>query len=105
MTLLETLRAQLQSELAVMEWESLRPHAQRDGVIVVEPSLDLVEAGAAIAADQAETVQAWISAGLIHKPSSAELGQWNQEGAQGFQTLIVQPYVLIQVADPVSNMG
>lgn len=104
MTPLETLRAQLQSELAAMEWESLRPHAQRDGLIVAEPSLDLVEAGAAIAADLTETVQGWISAGLIRKPSAAELGQWNQDGAQSFQTLIVQPYVLIQVADPVSNM-
>ncbi|MBJ7900536.1 MAG: DUF2288 family protein [Cyanobacteria bacterium RI_101] len=104
MTLPDPLRAQLQSELALTEWESLRPHAQRDGLIVVEPRLDLVEAGAAIAADLTETVQDWISAGLIRKPSAAELGQWNQDGARSFQTLIVQPYVLIQVADPVSIM-
>jgi hypothetical protein len=90
------IRQQLQEELAPMDWGTLTPHAKRDAVIVVDGSLDLVTVGLAIATDRVSEVNHWISELLIHKPSESELTAWNDQPGQEFQTLIVQPYVLIQ---------
>ncbi|MEB3161219.1 MAG: DUF2288 domain-containing protein [Synechocystis sp.] len=90
------IQQQLTEELAPMDWGTIMPHAKRDAVIVVDASLDLVTVGTAIATDQVNQVNHWISELLIHKPSEAELTDWNDQPDQEFQTLIVQPYVLIQ---------
>jgi hypothetical protein len=92
---MDAIQQQLTEELAPMDWETILPHAKRDAVIVVDPSLDLVTVGLAIATDQVNQVNHWISELLIHKPSPTELTDWNNQPAQKFQTLIVQPYVLI----------
>ncbi|MEY2984856.1 MAG: hypothetical protein RLZZ568_1473 [Cyanobacteriota bacterium] len=91
------IQQQLTNELAPMDWGAIMPHAKRDAVIVVDPSLDLVTVATAIATDQVSQVNHWISELLIHKPSQGELTAWNEQPTQEFQTLIVQPYVLIQV--------
>lgn len=91
------IQQQLQEELAPMDWETIIPHAKRDAVIVVDGSLDLVTVGLAIATDRVNEVNHWISELLIHKPSESELTTWNEQPNQEFQTLIVQPYVLIQL--------
>jgi hypothetical protein len=96
MTSLEALQSQLQAEIAPQDWQTLKTHAQRDALIVVEPSLDLIAVGVAIAADQVSQVQTWIDGALLHKPYSQELSQWNQQPQQTFRTLIVQPFILIQ---------
>jgi hypothetical protein len=94
------LKAQLKEQLAQMEWNSLIPHAQRDALIVVNKDLDLVEVGFAIANDNTTVVQNWISEQLIQKPSSHQLSSWNNDLSKKFQTIIVQPFVLVS---PVKN--
>jgi hypothetical protein len=78
-----------------MDWETLIPHAKRDAVIVVDGALDLVEVGVAIAEDNATVVQNWLSELLLHKPFLEELNDWNAEPEKQFNTLIVQPFVLV----------
>jgi hypothetical protein len=90
------IQTQLATELAPMDWETLIPHAKRDAVIVVDESLDLLEVGVAIAEDNVQSVQNWISELLIHKPSPDELNTWNGEPEKQFLTLIVQPFVLVR---------
>ncbi len=89
------VKTQLIKDLAPMDWETLIPHAKRDAVIVVDGALDLVEVGVAIAEDNAAFVQHWLSELLLHKPSLEELNDWNTEPEKQFNTLIVQPFVLI----------
>ena len=89
------IRAQLLEELADTDWNSLIPHAQRDALIVVNPSLDLIEVGLAFANDNVPLVQRWISEQLICKPSAEELSLWNSQPSKQFSTLIVQPFVLV----------
>ena len=89
------IRAQLLEELADADWSSLVPHAQRDALIVVNPSLDLIEVGLALANDNVSVVQRWISEQLICKPSAEELSIWNSQPTKKFSTLIVQPFVLV----------
>jgi len=90
------LRAELAESLDEAEWEWLQPHALRDSLIVVEPQLDLLDVGVAIANDNTLSVQHWIAEHLIHKPSSREIATWEHSQGQRFTALIVQPYVLIQ---------
>lgn len=90
------IKNQLKQELADVEWRDLISHAQRDILIVVNASLDLLEVGLAIATDQVNIVQNLISQNLIHKPTPEQLSNWNSTPEKQFKTLIVQPFVLVQ---------
>jgi hypothetical protein len=90
------LRTELAKNLDEAEWEWLIPHVRRDSVLVVAKELDLVDVGIAIADDNLISVQHWISEQLIQKPSETQLSDWNSDLQKRFNTLIVQPYVLIQ---------
>lgn len=92
---MQDIKTQLEEELADVEWSDLIPHAQRDALIVVNESLNLVDVGVAIASDDVKVVRGWISEGLIQKPSVEQLGAWNISPEQKFSTLIVQPFVLV----------
>lgn len=91
-----SLTDELTQNLDEAEWSWLIPHAQRNALIVVTEGLGLVEVGVAIATDNAMAVQRWISEALVYKPSPEQLGNWNQQQDKRFQSLIIQPYVLIQ---------
>lgn len=93
---MEDLRTQLQENLDEAEWEWLKPHVARDVVVVVDPRLDLVDVGVAIATDRVSSVEHWISEQLISKPTSTQLTDWNTDQTKRFTALIVQPYVLVQ---------
>ncbi|MBD2410274.1 hypothetical protein FACHB389_28125 [Nostoc calcicola FACHB-389] len=90
------LRAELTETVDEAEWEWLIPHVQRDAVILVALELNLVDVGVAIANDNTPSVQQWIDEQLITKPTTAQLGEWNTDATKRFNTLIVQPYVLVQ---------
>lgn len=90
------LRAEITESLDQSEWEWLIPHVKRDAVILVTQGLNLVDVGLAIASDNIPEVQQWIDEQLITKPSPEQLGEWNDNPTKRFDTLIVQPYVLVQ---------
>ena len=90
------LKAELAKDLDEAQWEWLIPHVKRDSVLIIAKELNLVDVGIAIASDNLQSVQHWISEQLIQKPSEAQLSDWNSDLQKRFNTLIVQPYVLIQ---------
>jgi len=90
------IHEQLLEELAEVEWSDLIPHAQRDALIVVSDSLNLIEVAEAIAGDRVAEVQNWIGEKLLEKPTQEQLSDWNSHPNNLFNTLIVQPFVLIQ---------
>lgn len=90
------LRTELSETIDEAEWEWLIPHVKRDAVIVVSLDLDLLDVGEAIANDNIASVQRWIDEQLISKPSQEQLGLWNSNQQKRFNTLIIQPYVLVQ---------
>lgn len=87
---------QLQDTLDEAEWSWLKAHAERDGLIIVDSKLVLLEVGKAMAQDSSDQVKGWIQKGLISKPSQKQLDAWNQNPTKKFLSLVVQPYVLIQ---------
>lgn len=92
------LRAELAENLDEAELDWLKPHIQRDVVVVVNPELDLLDVGVAIVNDDTLSVQHWISEQLLHKPFPEQLANWNSDENKRFQALIVQPYVLVKEA-------
>ncbi|MGV2829063.1 DUF2288 domain-containing protein [Myxosarcina sp. GI1(2024)] len=90
------LQARLKQDLAHIAWKELLPHAKRDALVIVDPKLNLVEVGAAIARDNSNLVRDWIDTQAIGKPSSQQLTCWNREPQKQFATLIVQPFVIVQ---------
>lgn len=92
----KNLREQLTELLDEAELEWLKPHIQKDVVIIVVPDLDILDVGVAISSDNTQSVQHWISEQLLVKPSSDILSRWNGNPTQKFQALIIQPYILIQ---------
>lgn len=90
------LHQELTELLDEATWEWLSPHAERDAIILVDGSLDLVEVGLAIAQDQTQPVSHWIAEQLLLKPSLEQKIVWDQDNQKRFTALIVQPYVLIQ---------
>jgi hypothetical protein len=92
------LRTELAENIDQAELNWLKPHIQRDVVVVVHPELDLVDVGFAIANNDTLSVQHWISEQLLNKPSTEQLVDWNSDQTKRFQALIVQPYVLVKEA-------
>jgi len=90
------LRSQLAASLDEAELDWLKPHIQKDTVIIVHPGLDLIDVGVAIATDNTTAVQHWVGEQLITKPSNTDLTHWNAQPQQKFQAIIVQPYVLVK---------
>ena len=78
------------------EWSWLRAHLERGGLILVNDSLDLAEAGLKVAADDVAAIEQWISAGKLGKPTETQILHWNKDKQKKFSMLIVSPYVLIQ---------
>ncbi|MDF0554724.1 DUF2288 domain-containing protein [Kamptonema sp. UHCC 0994] len=93
---MENLKTQLAENLDVANWEWLMPHVERDVLVIVVPELDLLEVGEAIASDNVNFVQRWISEQQMTKPSPEQIAEWNQNTAKKFNALIVSPYVLVQ---------
>jgi hypothetical protein len=93
---MENLREQLTELLDEAELEWLKPHIQKDAVILVSPDLDLLDVGVAIASDNTQSVQHWIGEQLLVKPSPEILARWNSNPSQKFKAMIIQPYVLVK---------
>ena len=90
------MRERLSALIGDVFWSDLRAHAARDALIVVAEDLDLADAGAAVAADDAAQVASWIQARRLRKPSAEELARWPAVPAALFESLVVAPYVLIR---------
>ncbi|MCK6589669.1 MAG: DUF2288 domain-containing protein [Polyangiaceae bacterium] len=94
------MRNQLAETLGEVFWSDLHAHAARDSVIIVAEELDLLDVGEAMAANDVPAVSAWISAGMLTKPSAADLASWPLSPQIRFRSVIVAPYVLIHRPSP-----
>jgi hypothetical protein len=78
-------------------WDWLRPHLERDALIIVSPDFDLVDAGQALARDEVDLIKEMIARGQLVKPSALQVAAWDaHRQEQKFLLLIVSPYILIQ---------
>jgi hypothetical protein len=90
------MRAQLLASMGPIAFSDLRAHLTRGAVIVVDPSLDLLEVGEAVAKDDKARVGDWIARGLLVKPSLEKIEAWSKVEGLAWTTLVVQPFVLLR---------
>ncbi|MEM8614314.1 MAG: DUF2288 domain-containing protein [Cyanobacteria bacterium P01_H01_bin.105] len=102
----QELRQDLANMVGPIQWNWLKPHIARDAVVFVDPQLDLVEVGIALTNDNVQSVQRWIGEQLIMKPTKDQLQTWGVTGPSNpLQSLIVQPYVLVQEISKAADMN
>ncbi len=91
----QTLAA-LKRTLDEAEWEWLKPHQERGGLMLLEHGMDLLETAFKIATDDKDALAAWIAEGKIKRPTTEQAAAWDVNPAKKFMTIVVQPYVLAQ---------
>lgn len=82
--------------LGPVHFSDLRAHLARGAVFVVAPSLALLEVADALARDDRVRVAAWLEAGLLARPSAADVARWEAISGDIAVTVVVQPFVLLQ---------
>ena len=92
----DELRARLSNEVHRVDWQPLAAHAKRGGLVLVDPSLDLLAVAVAVASDDSASVRAWMAADRLAKPTEAQISGWEGDPDDRFTVVIVQPYVLAQ---------
>lgn len=90
------MRERLEASLGDVFWSDLRAHAARDAIIVIAPGLDIIDVGVAVATDDSARVKRWIDAAQITKPTAADLALWAADPGAVFESLVVQPFVLVR---------
>jgi len=92
----EDVRRRLSAEVHRVDWQPLAPHAKRGGLVLVDSRLDLIDVAVAVAADDSASVQAWMEAGQLQRPTQSQVADWQSQSRECFTVVIVQPYVLAQ---------
>lgn len=90
------LKEKLQSEILETSWSPLAEHFARGSVYLLEPELDIVEVGEAMALDNVSQIKKWLDDGFLYTPTPQQATQFAEDKDQLFDMLIIEPYVLIQ---------
>ncbi len=93
--ILESLRRELNEQTAQMRWSELERFFASGNVIAVAPALDLIDAGARIAAAAKASVLDWMQAGLLQKVNDEQAASWHAADAL-LWTVVVKPWILVQ---------
>ena len=87
----DEIKTKLSEEVSACSWDALAPHARAGRLLWVHAPLKLLEAALAVATDQKEAVQAWLSVGLIEVIGEAASSKLEE---RELSCVIVQPFVL-----------
>jgi hypothetical protein len=93
----EALRKELESTLGPVKWEDLRKHMARDVIILVSEQLHILDAAVKVAENDQYQVAAWIADGILTKPNAQQLALWETNLELPFLSIVVQPFILIQL--------
>jgi hypothetical protein len=93
-------REELALSIDEAEWDWLRAHLERGGLILVDDNINLADAALKVASDDVDTIEDWVSTGKLGKPTESQIHAWDKEKHKKFAMLIVSPYVLIQEKMP-----
>ena len=97
-----SMRESLAEGLGEAPWSMLEAHAQRDGLIIVSPELDLLDVAVALAQDDGASVAGWMNEGRLTKPDAAALAAHAEDEAHQWPFIIVAPFVLVHERVPTS---
>lgn len=89
------LRGQLLSETAKIEWQELEKHFARGVVLVVEGSLDLIDAAMAMSLDDKDQMSRWMATDHLAIASIENAKDWQQRDPI-LWAVVAAPWVLVQ---------
>ena len=98
----QSIRDKLASEVLAAPWADLWPHHSRGALLLVAPGVDLVSLAVALALDDVPTVEGALASGTLGRLPDAVAEAWMTD-APTFRAVIVQPWVLAQVAPPSAS--
>lgn len=90
------LRTKLTAERTPASFRDLEASGQLAALVLVDPTLDLIAAGVALAENDVASVKLWMGQGLLKNVGEAELSAWRAAPGTMFDMVIVQPFVLVQ---------
>lgn len=89
------IEQQLNLETAQIRWHELQRFFASGSAIAVDPSLDLTQVAAQIAADNAAQIKEWMDAGLVDAVTDAQALSWYDTDALVW-AVVIKPWVLVQ---------
>jgi hypothetical protein len=76
-----------------MDFGGLVPYFAQ-GILRIIESIDIFDAGVAIATDQVQTIKKWMDNDQIRELSPDEVKLWSKDKELKFEFIIVQPFVI-----------
>lgn len=90
-----TLKQKLHSETARIAWSELQRFFAQGSVLWLSDDYDLIEVAVHFAEDNADTLQALMSAGGLAAPTNDQARKWYDDKAE-LWSVVVAPFVLVQ---------
>ncbi len=91
----DNLEQQINLETAQIRWHELQRFFASGSAIAVDPSLDLTQVAAQIAANNAEQIKQWMDAGLVDAVKDSQALAWYEADALVW-AVVIKPWVLVQ---------
>lgn len=95
----DELITRLNAETALIAWSGLLRHFARGVVIHVSAELDLIEVAVCMVRDDKDTLQRWLSDGVMRRASDDDARDWTLREPQ-FWCVVTAPWVLVQENRP-----
>ena len=93
----DPVKQELKAAIGQVTWGDLRKHLVRDVIIIVDSSIDLLDAALKVSKNDQTRVSGWITDGLLTKPNARQLEHWEKNLSLPFLSVVVQPFILVQV--------
>ena len=87
-------RDALARERGQIAWSELARHFARGVVVVVDPSLDLLDVAETMAKDNRPVFSDWMARGLVTRADDDHAMRWEASG-QLLDAIVVAPWVLV----------
>ncbi|MET4693337.1 DUF2288 domain-containing protein [Endozoicomonas lisbonensis] len=92
---MQEVKEKLNLETARISWKELERFFAQGMVLNVTGSLDLIEAGCAIAKDDTQQVQRWLKGEQLAKVSDQQALEWHELDTE-LWSVVVRPWILVQ---------
>lgn len=89
------MRQKINMETAQIAWSELQREFARGVLVVVGPSLDLVDVALVLNRDDSAQFQTWVEQGQIRRALDDDARSWNETQPE-FWSVVVAPWVLVQ---------
>lgn len=93
--LIQEEKAKILGETAKISWKELERFYAQGKAILVDSSLNLVDASYAISLDDATRIIEWMEQGLLLKQFDDQAKLWHQQDAEVW-SVVIHPWVLVQ---------